>query len=305
MLSICACGSTNRIRVNKNNFPDEVFRDIIKNKYGNTISAKEIKSTTMFDLENKGICDLTGIEYFTFLIELECGNNPFNAQFGIDEPENKISNLDLSNNIAIEEVHCSYVELRTLNIDGCVNLKELYCNTNKLSSLNLNSNIALETLEAVDNSLTEIDLSANTQLSTLYLHNNKLQSLDISKNVHLTQLYCTGNMIDSIDTSQNKELRHLDSDFDKYTKSDKEANTWYTFGSSELIKVQNCKVNDAVPMGNDGVILVTYYPVCQDCHIISERMEMDGVAKNYPVSMRYRCDNCRTTTYVKIETYNK
>ena len=70
------------------------------------------------------ITDLTGIEAFTALTELDC----------ID---NQLTNLDLSNNVFLEYLDCAENELKTLDITYNTSLTELYCHDNQLITLDV------------------------------------------------------------------------------------------------------------------------------------------------------------------------
>ena len=95
---------------------------------------------------NMLISDLTGIEYFTALTYLFCGDN-------------QIQNLDLSNNL---------------------NLSWLWCENNQITYLDITQNVNLVNLTCHNNNLTYIDLSGQNGFINLYLFGNNLSSLDLS-----------------------------------------------------------------------------------------------------------------------------
>ncbi len=121
---------------------------------------------------NENISDLTGIEAFIALTDLNCCYN-------------QLSTLDVSNNTA---------------------LTNFYCNNNLLSSLNVNNNTALTDLQCCNNQLTTLDISNNTALTYLYCENNQLDTLDVSNNTALTYLICDYNQLSSLDVSNNTAL---------------------------------------------------------------------------------------------------
>lgn len=66
------------IVISKENFPDANFRNYVQNfdtVDDEILSAKEIAAVTEINVSDMGICDLTGIEYFTALELLHCGFN--------------------------------------------------------------------------------------------------------------------------------------------------------------------------------------------------------------------------------------
>src|SRR5690606_12399626 len=95
---------------------------------------------------NMGISDLTGIEAFVNITDLQA-------------PNNNLTSLDVNSN---------------------TDLIKLFLFNNQLSTLDLSQNTALSQLTLYDNQLTSIDVSNNTALTTLLLNNNQLTSIDIS-----------------------------------------------------------------------------------------------------------------------------
>jgi len=184
----------------------------------NTITHLDISNP----LNNQIITDLTGIEDFTALISLHCGNN-------------QLTTLDLSNNTALTELDCSTVgwltgtltsldvsqntaltylnfrnnQLTTLDLSNNTALTELWCQENQLTTLDVSNNTALTELWCVRNQLTTLDVSNNTALTNLMCHENQLTTLDISGATALTDLYCNDNQLTTLDLSNNTSLHTL------------------------------------------------------------------------------------------------
>ncbi|MBQ7009237.1 MAG: leucine-rich repeat domain-containing protein, partial [Ruminococcus sp.] len=201
------------IEINDENFPDEVFRNYVKenndiNQNG-LLSATEISSVETIYVSNKSISDLKGIEYFTALRFLNCFNN-------------NLTSLDVSNNTA---------------------LTTLYCHKNNLTSIDLSKNTALDTLLCYNNNLTSIDVSKNTALEDLYCYNNNITSLDVSENTALTDLYCENNQLTSLDVSNNTALIYLSCENNNLTSLDVSKNTaledLYCYNNTYNISLQN------------------------------------------------------------------
>ena len=142
------------------------------------------------------IKDLTGIQAFTNLEELRVSRN-------------KLSVLDLSQNVALKILSCSDNNLTSLDLNHNVALKGLYCYSNDLTSLDVSHNVALEYLNCRSNNLTSLDLSDNGTLEELYCSSNALTSLDLSHNVALGYLNCSSNELTSLDISHNVALKDL------------------------------------------------------------------------------------------------
>lgn len=109
------------------------------------VPTANINTLTNLSVSSKGISDLTGIEDFTALGNLLCWNND-------------LTELDLSQNLA---------------------LTDLKCNGNLLTSLDLSNNLALTNLKCYNNLLTSLDLSVNTNLDYLRCENNQLTTLNV------------------------------------------------------------------------------------------------------------------------------
>jgi len=125
------------------------------------VPTANISSVAILDITNKGISDLTGIEDFTNLRQLQCGDNSL-TELDLSNNtslellvcfENSITELDLSYNTNLEFLTCSYNELTELNIEGLASLSILYCEANDLVYLDMNTNTALTRVSCGHNKL--------------------------------------------------------------------------------------------------------------------------------------------------------
>ncbi len=140
------------------------------------ISPEEAEVIKSLEIRDFSITDMTGIEAFVNLENLNCG-------------ENQLTSLDVSNNTA---------------------LKELFCFSNQLTSLDVSHNTALTVLSLEVNQLTSLDVSNNTALTFLSLSNNQLTNLDVSNNTALEWLFLSHNQLTSLDVSNNTALTSID-----------------------------------------------------------------------------------------------
>ncbi|MBQ6945222.1 MAG: hypothetical protein IJN43_12975 [Ruminococcus sp.] len=167
------------VEINETNFPDKNFREYVKEYFDTdgdgVLSAEEITAVTEIDVHNKGISDLTGIEYFENLEYLDCSLN-------------KLTTLDLNNNTALIELNCYYNQLTSLDVSSNTALTNLGCHNNQLTSLNVSNNTALEFLNCSDNQLTSLDLSNNTALTDLYTYSNEYEITLTGKTFDLSTL---------------------------------------------------------------------------------------------------------------------
>lgn len=203
-----------------NNFPDKRFVDNIRQydtKTDGYLSKQELDKVTEMNLGpnaygyGKNIESLKGIEYFTKLEILEC-------------PYNKITELDMSSNLALKSLGCYRNQLTQLNVSGNSELTSLSCGDNQLTALDVSSNPNLTLLDCHNNQLTSLNLSNNDKLMSLNCDNNQLTFLDLSNNVRLSdnaKLYknmfkCSGNKYPiTIDaTKRTFDLNDLPTGFD-------------------------------------------------------------------------------------------
>lgn len=172
-----------------------------------TTNKSLIEGVTELDLSNKDIASLKGLEYFSALKTLKCSGN-------------KLTELDITNNVVLETLYCGSNQLPALDITKNVALKVLDCNNNKLAVLDLTKTTLLESLNCVENQLLTLDLSANTKLTNMECSKNNISALDLSKNTLLTQLACSVNKLTTLDLSLNLALEKLNCESNQLTTLD-------------------------------------------------------------------------------------
>lgn len=183
--------------------PDDNFEAYLEvNNMGNGIANDDyvntanISGVTSLDVNGQNIADLTGIEDFTALTNLNCHNN-------------QLTSLDVSQITALTYLDCGANQLTGLDVSQNTALTFLDCSGNNLTSLDVSSNTALTYLVCYSNQLTSLDISNNTALTLLSFSNNQIISLDLSNNTFLTDLYCEYNQLTSLDVSNNTVLIRL------------------------------------------------------------------------------------------------
>lgn len=192
------------------------------------VSRAEALNLETLDITNKGITDLTGIEWFTNLRILNCSEN------------SSLKTLDISSNTALEELNCRSCKITNLDISKNVALKILTCFRCNLKKLDVSNNPLLTSLKCDENPLTSLDLSHNseiielscsgfanwketdtnrirvlnlkgcTKLQKLICYNQLLASLNLSDCVSLTELDLSTNVLLGLDLSHNTKLSKLD-----------------------------------------------------------------------------------------------
>lgn len=163
-------GANTPVAIDETNFPDAVFREYVKDNFdtddNGELSVSEMESVTRIEVAERNVADLTGIENFINLKELNCHHAAMSRGL--------LSSLDVSQNHE---------------------LQYLICNGNQLSSLDMSQNPKLEHLECNFNQLSSLNVSQNPKLEHLECHSNRLSSLDVSQNPALTYLDCESNRI--------------------------------------------------------------------------------------------------------------
>ncbi|MEJ2584940.1 MAG: hypothetical protein P8Z38_07815 [Robiginitalea sp.] len=112
---------------------------------GSVLTSK-IEFVQSLDLENEGIEDLTGIQDFGALIDLNVRGN----------------------------------ELSTLNISGNTKLLFVWAENNQLTQLVIGNNPNIEKIGASGNQLAALNVTEYTSLQLLDLANNEVTSIDVS-----------------------------------------------------------------------------------------------------------------------------
>lgn len=205
-------GSSPGIAIDATNFPDEKFRTALKaRRYDDDqdgyLSEEELATTTLMQVNELGISDLTGVEHFTALKYLHCYNN-------------NLTSINVSALTNLELLYCMGNQLTSLDVSQNTKLVDLGCNSNKLTSLVLDNNPQLVNLSCQENQLTALDVTNNVNLKNLRCGSNHLSALNLTKNTQLVSLECYDNELTALDLSKNTAMRSLDCSYNKLTSLD-------------------------------------------------------------------------------------
>ena len=152
--------------------PDANFKNYLVNNSAinsNGDSEIQVSEASAFTgaiiCDNQSISNLSGIEAFTALTGLYCGNS---IAAGL------LTSLDLSNNTALTELNCSGNQLTSLDVSNNTALTDLDCWENQLTSLDVSNNSALEVLLCFYNDLECLNVKNgnNTVLEFFNANNN-------------------------------------------------------------------------------------------------------------------------------------
>ena len=180
-------------------FPDANFREFVLNTYGgeDQVLTGDMRSQVKtISVSDKGIEELSGIEFFPNITVLWCN-------------ENDLTRLDVSRNTSLKELYCENNRLSELCLGDNTELTKLSCMWNQLTGLDVSQCPALESLNAADNQITELDLKNNLVLKSLHCANNSLTKLDLSKNELLETLYVYNCPLTELDVSHNSRLKSI------------------------------------------------------------------------------------------------
>ncbi len=178
-------------------FPDDQLAREVAEALGDvstdTVDESTLAQLTTLNVSYVGIQDMTGVEYLTGLTVLDCSGN-------------KLTSVDITQNVQLEKVNCDNMSLLNLDVTKNPNLVELTCVGNELTNLDISHNPKLEQLTCNYNNLTNLDVTQNTQLAVLFCNGNQLTSMDISQNNQLKALWIGENQLTSIDVTHNSQL---------------------------------------------------------------------------------------------------
>ena len=208
--------------INKNNFPDDSFRNYIKTyKAGgrDVLTVEEQRKVETIEVEGKNISSLRGVEAFPNLTELKCGNNSIQKLDLRQNPKlktlkcnkNQLTQLDLSKNPDIDYLNCSENQLKQLDVSHLKDLVTLNCSHNDLEQLDVRNSKFLETLYCSSNRLTELDadVTHKSRLVSVECQNNQLTLLILGENKLLKKLNCANNQLTQLNLNNMNSLKEL------------------------------------------------------------------------------------------------
>lgn len=277
------------------------------------ISVSEAKAATSMDMSSFStpIESLTGLEYFTNLVSLDCSNHDFET-------------INLSTLSKLESFKCWYgnfseldlsanTSLKTLNLAGCLGLLSLDLSGNPnltyvrcqggvssvtgeplghLSSLNVSNNPALTYLRVDQNALTSLDVSNCSALVNLLCGENQLSSLDISANSALEQLSCNANNLTSLVTGANPVLRIIGCEKNPFTELEIKGKP-----ALAAVNANNCTSLRKLVLKNNALISVNVLGcgALKELDLDNNQLESVNLCDNINLESFF-CDNNKLTS---------
>jgi len=146
--------------------------------------AEAVTGVLNTSLEVDGVLtDYTGIEAFVNM-----------TGFVVVNVSDRVTSLDLSNNILLEEIEIAYItDFPDFDFTANTNLRILKIDADgwqPINNLNINGLTQLEELNIYKSNFNSLDLSTNTALNKLTIeYSSNLSTLDLSSNVLLNRLF--------------------------------------------------------------------------------------------------------------------
>ncbi len=218
--------------------PDPVFRanllSVLSKAAGDPIYPSDMAGLSSLDLDNKGIADLTGIEYAVNLGTLRC-------------QDNQITSLNLSGLSKLRSLHCNNNLLTSLNLEGCTSLFQVYCEYNRLTSLDLSDAADLDFLGCNNNQLTSLTLKSaprTGKLRYIECYENQLASLDVSVQPLLKNVYAWENKLQTLNIFDTPTLEEVQVYENELTRLDVNGRSNLTLLKCQENKLQTLNVNN-------------------------------------------------------------
>ena len=189
------------VNIPDSNFKAALVANLAINSNGDTeIECIEAMAYTgVIDVNTQNITDLTGLEAFINISNLDFSNN-------------QVANVNLSTLTKLTYLDASFNSLATINVSADTALTQLYVQNNNISSINVSMLKYLNRLNLDNNSLTALNVSANTALGYLSCGNNVINGLDLSALTSLVQLYCYGNQLASLNVKNGNNANFISFD---------------------------------------------------------------------------------------------
>ena len=206
--------------IDETHFPDENFRNMLNGtgydirddgrsyRYDyhqdGYLSRYELSLVKKMYANSLGILNMEGIQHFTSLKLLNCGNG-----------NNSFASINLSTLTKLETLMCYGVGLTSIDLSHNTNLRELEIFMNKLTALDVSNNTKLTKLDCRQNLIASLDVSMCPDLETLSCGGrdsyslSPMTSLNVSGCTKLTSLGCECAHLTTLDVSTCKALTSL------------------------------------------------------------------------------------------------
>lgn len=102
------------------------------------------------------------------------------------------------------------------------------------------------------------------------------------------------------DNSETENIEHFNTTTENHTPkiSTLQSDTWYQHDSYPYLKYYNAEIDSITPGNNNCAVL--YFPVCANCHYVSEMCGWNAPEFGYPINKSYHCKKCGVYTLVSL-----
>ncbi len=204
------------------NFKSALISEGIDTNNDSEIQVSEALATTEINISNLNISDLTGIEEFSNLEELNASGcqltslnltNHSNLEILLI-PDNQISNINLVNTTSLHYFVAHNNLLTSIDLSDLINLNFFDIRDNQLSSLDISNNQNINTIVADDNQISTFTSNTQSTLEDLTLDNNILTLIDLNNFQNIFGLSLVNNDLTSLEIN-NPNLNYLDVSFNQ------------------------------------------------------------------------------------------
>ena len=258
---LLASYSSNSIAQNVN-IPDANFKaylvgnNLINTNSDTVIQVSEAQAYTgSINCANMNISDMTGIEAFTAITNLNC-------------TDNQITNLDLSQNVAITYLSVFNNDLTSLNVSQISSLNRLWCMFNPITSLDLSQNGNLVFLQANNCSLTSLNLANgnNTNFIGASSNNNNLTCIQVDDAVYSNSNWTSNGFSKDVGASYSENC----SSTSYVQETSNSAITLYPNPTSEVITLQSNLPQNIKIFSMEGKLIDSFQLFSQTKYDLSE-----------------------------------
>lgn len=246
------------VEINEENFPDVTFRNHIltgshyvagadedtmvevvydANKDGK-LSKSEIENIKQLLMAEMPIVDLTGINYFTSIIELQCQRTGLKSLDVSKLVDLKYMNcyrtelegtLDFSNNSQLEGLATqNNRNLTGINVTGCTLLDNIDFSATGVSEIDFSTNTKLRSIACADSLIEKLDLNNFKNLQLVSAYNSELKEINLDNCGALIELDCSDTKLQTLDISDCSNLQTLNISGTKIKEVDLQNNSQLT-----------------------------------------------------------------------------
>ncbi|GAA4888002.1 hypothetical protein GCM10023311_09830 [Flaviramulus aquimarinus] len=208
----------------------------------------KVEGVTNLNVNDSNISSLQGIEAFANLEILFCQRN-------------QLESLDVSQNLALEELECESNLFTSLDLSSNTALKVLGCALNNLSSLDVSNNLLLEAIWFSDNNIQSLNLDVNTALNVYGLSNNPLVYMSIKNGNNANVVYMEAlNLptLSCIEVDDANAASYLSTTFsfidESISFSENCGDTWTVYTSDTNVAAALSSYGNAIDTNGDGEI---------------------------------------------------